>query len=120
MGKALWPSGLFKNALKVVIDPASDGIQYHGMGNRMDYQRFLRIKSAEPQPTNIPEKVEIKSKETFVLLSSNFPQGEFYSRYANGALFDNWEDIVDQLKKLYDQANVAVMPYSPIQLPSIS
>ena len=119
MGKSLWPSGVFKNALKVVIDPASDGILYHGMGNRMDYKRFLRIKSDEPQPTNIPEKVEIESKDTFVLLSSNFPKGEFYNRYSNGALFENWEDIIDQLKKLYDKANVAVMPYSPIQLPNI-
>jgi len=120
MGKSLWPSGVFKNALKIVIDPASDGILYHGMNARMDYKRFLRIKSNEPQPTNIPEKVEIKSKETFVLLSSNFPKGEFYSRYPNGALFENWEDIADQLKKLYDKANVAVIPYSPIQLLNIS
>jgi len=120
MGKSLWPSGVFKNALKVVIDPASDGIQYHGLSDRMDYGRFLRMKANEPQPANIPEKVEIKSKETFVLLSSHFPKGVFYSRYTNGALFENWEDIVDQLKKLYDKANVAVIPYSPIQLPNIN
>jgi len=119
LGKSMWPSGVFKDALKVVINPASDGILYHGMGNRMDYKRYLRMQANEPEPTNIPEKVEIKSKDTFVLLSSNFPKGEFYKRYADGALFDNWGEIIDQLKKLYDQANVVVMPNPSIQLPEI-
>jgi len=119
MGKSMWPSGVFKNALKVVIDPASDGILYHGMGHRMDYKRYLRMKTNEPEPTNIPEKVEIKSKDTFVLLSSNFPKGEFYNRYSDGALFDNCEEIISQLKKLYDKANVTVMPTPSIQLPDI-
>ncbi|HIE30315.1 TPA: DUF2088 domain-containing protein, partial [Candidatus Poribacteria bacterium] len=64
MGKSMWPSGVFKDALKVVINPASDGILYHGMGNRMDYKRFLRLKANEPEPMNIPEKAEIKSKDT--------------------------------------------------------
>lgn len=120
MGKSMWPSGVFKSALKIVIDPASDGIIYHGMGNRMDYKRYLRMKANEPKPTNIPEKAEIKSKDTFVLLSNNFPKDEFYKRYSNGAMFDNWEEIIDQLKKLYDKANVAVIPNSPIQLPEIA
>ena len=119
LGKSMWPSGIFKNALKVVINPASDGIPYHGMGNRMDYKRFLRMRANEPEPTNIPEKVEIKSKDTFVLLSKNFPKGEFYKRYSDGAMFDNWGEIIDQLKKLYDKANVAVMPTPSIQLPEI-
>ncbi|MBC8230490.1 DUF2088 domain-containing protein [bacterium] len=118
MGKSMWPSGVFKNALKVVIDTASDGISYHGMGHRMDYKRYLRMKANEPEPTNIPEKAEIKSKDTFVLLSSNFPKGEFYNRYSDGALFDNWEEIISQLK-LYNKANVAVMPTPSIQLPEI-
>jgi len=119
IGKSLWASEVFKKALTVVIDPASDGILYHGLSSRMDYKRFLREKAKEPQPTHIPEKVEIESEDTFVLLSRHFPKGEFYSRYANGALFDHWEDIVDQLKKRYEKASVAVIPYSPIQLPNI-
>ena len=113
---AIWG---FKDALKVVINPASDGILYHGMGNRMDYKRFLRLKANEPEPMNIPEKVEIKSKDTFVLLSSNFPKGDFYNRHSDGALFDNWKEIIDQLKRLYGKANVAVIPTPSIQLPDI-
>ena len=75
------------------------------------------MKANEPEPTNIPAKAEIKSKDTFVLLSSNFPKGEFYNRYSDGAMFDNWEEIIGQLKKLYNKANVAVMPTPSIQLP---
>ena len=119
MGKSTWPSGVFKNAQKVVINPASDGIQYHGMSNKMDYDTFLKMKASEPEPTDIPEKGEIKSKEGFVLLSSNFPKGVFYKRYSDGALFENWEELIHQLEQLHQKAKVAVIPYSPIQLPHI-
>ena len=119
MGKSLWPSKVFDKALKVIIDPASDGIFYHGMSHRMDYGRFLRTKAREPQQVSIPAIPKIASKDTFVLLSSSFPKALFYSRYTDGALFETWNDVVDQLGKLFDRANVAVIPYAPIQLPSV-
>ena len=118
-GKAMWPSSIFKNAQKVVINPACDGIRYHGMGDKVDYDTFVKMKASKPEPTNIPKKVEIKSKEDFVLLSSDFPKGDFYKQYSKGAMFDNWEDLIHQLEQLYREAKVAVFPYSPIQLPHI-
>ena len=117
--KSIWPSGVFKNAQKVMINPASDGIKYHGLSNKVDYDTFLRMKADEPKPTNIPKKVEIKSKEDFVLLSSDFPKGEFYKQYPNGALFENWGNLIAQLEQLHSEAKVTVIPYSPIQLPHI-
>ncbi|MFC1718412.1 lactate racemase domain-containing protein [Candidatus Poribacteria bacterium] len=117
--KSIWPADLFKSAQKVMINPACDGIRYHGMGDKVDYDIFLKMKAEEPEPVNIPEKVEIKSKEDFVLLSPNFPKGEFYKRYSNGTLFGDWDDLIRQLRQLYDNAKVAVIPYSPIQLPYI-
>ncbi|MFC1716863.1 lactate racemase domain-containing protein [Candidatus Poribacteria bacterium] len=119
LGKSMWPSGVFKNAQKVAINPASDGIMYHGMGDKMDYDAFLKMKANEPEPTDIPENGEIKSKEDFVLLSSGYIRGEFYKRYPSGALFEDWGDLVDQLKRLHHEAKVAIIPYSPIQLPNI-
>lgn len=119
LGKSMWPSGFFSEAQKVVINPASDGILYHGMGNGVDYQTFLEKKAEEQEKTPIPEKAEIQSKDDFVLLSSNFPKDEFYKRYPTGALFYRWDDLMEQLKTLYDAANVAVIPYSPIQLPNV-
>ncbi len=115
----MWPSGVFKNAQKVMINPASDGIIYHGMGHKMDYDAFLEMKANEPEPTDIPENGEVKSKEDFVLLSSGYQRGDFYKRYPSGALFEDWDDLVDQLKQLHHEAKVAIIPYSPIQLPNI-
>jgi nickel-dependent lactate racemase len=119
IGKSMWPSGVFKNAQRVMINSASDGIRYHGMGDKVDYDTFLKMKAYEPEPVNVPEKAEIRAKEDFVLLSANFPKGEFYKRYSNGVMFENWENLVHQLKQLYDNAKVALIPYSPIQLPHI-
>ena len=118
-GKSKWPIDVFRNAQKVMINPASDGIKYHGMSQDVDYDTFLSMKADRPEPTNIPEKAEIKSREGLILLSSNFPEGEFYGRYSNGALFHNWEDLIHQLRQLYHEAKVAVIPYSPMQLPHI-
>ena len=117
--KSMWPSRVFENSQKVMINPASDGIMYHGMSDKVDYDTFLKMKADEPEPTDIPEKGEIKSKDDFILLSSNFPKGEFYKRYPNGALFEDWENLICQLEKLHPEAKVAVIPYSPIQLPHI-
>ena len=117
--KSMWPVNVFKNAQKVMINPASDGIKYHGMSDKVDYDTFLKMEAEKEEPTDIPKKGEIKSKEGFVLLSSNFPKDEFYKRYPDGALFENWEDLIGQLETLHDEAKVAVIPYSPIQLPHI-
>jgi len=119
LGKSLWPSGLFANAQKVAINPASDGILYHGMGAGVDYQTFLAKKAEEQEETHLPATTEIQSKEAFVMLSSNFPKDEFYKRYPTGALFYRWDDLIEQLKPLYDGAAVAIIPYSPIQLPNV-
>jgi lactate racemase len=119
MGKSMWPFGVFKNAQKIVINQASDGINYHGLSHKMDYDSFLKMKANEPEPNNIPENAEIKSKGDFVLLSSNYPKGDFYRHYPNGALFDNWEDLIVQLKQFYHKPKVAVIPYSSLQLPHL-
>jgi nickel-dependent lactate racemase len=115
--KSMWPSDVFKDAQKVMINPASDGVKYHGMSDKVDYDTFLKMKADETEPTDIPKRGEIESRQDFVLLSSNFPKDEFYKRYPNGAMFENWEDLIHQLEQLYHEAKVAIIPYSPIQLP---
>lgn len=117
--KSTWASGVFKDAQKVMINPASDGILYHGMSDKVDYDTFLKMKANEPEPTHIPKNVKIKSKEDFVLLSSSFPKGRFYKRYPNGAMFEDWEELIDQLNQLHHEAKVAIIPHSPIQLPNV-
>ncbi|MFX1295167.1 MAG: lactate racemase domain-containing protein, partial [Promethearchaeota archaeon] len=51
--KSMWPFKIYKNALKIVIDPASDGIFYHGLNFQRDYKIFLRMKANETNSVNI-------------------------------------------------------------------
>ena len=117
--KSTWPSKVFGNAQKVMINLASDGIDYHGMSDKVDYETFLKMKKDEPEPADVPKKGEIKSKDAFVLLTSRFPKAKFYKQHPSGAMFDNWGDLIGQLEQLHREAKVAVIPYSPIQLPHI-
>ena len=119
MGKSTWPYRVFENAQQVMINPASDGIDYHGMSHKVDYETFLKMKKNEQEPADVPEKGEIKSKEDLVLLTSRFPKAKFYKQHPSGAMFDNWDDLIHQLKQLHREAKVAIIPYSPIQLPHI-
>ncbi len=115
--KSMWPSGVFKNAQKVMINPASDGIEYHGLGDRMDYETYLGKKADEK--IDVTEDGGIKSKDDFVLLTSNFPRSKFCRSYPNGAMFESWEELIGQLESLHHKPKVVVIPYSPIQLPQI-
>jgi len=117
--KSTWATGVFTKAQKVMINPASDGIKYHGMSDKMDYDAFLEMKANEPEPGDIPKNGKITSETDFILLSSDYPKSNFYKQYPNGALFEDWEELIGQLKQLHDKARVAVIPYSPIQLPNI-
>ncbi len=117
MGKSMWPSGVFKNAQKVMVNPASDGIGYHGLGDKMDYKTYLDRKADEE--VNVIEDSGIRSKDDFVLLTSNFPKSKFHKSYPNGAMFENWEELISQLESLHSKPKVVVIPYSPIQLPQI-
>ena len=117
--KSMWPSDTFKNAQMVMLIPACDGIRYHGMSDKVDYKTFVEMKASEQEPTNIPKKAVIKSKKDFVVLSENFPKGEFYKLYANGVLLEDWTDLIGQLKQLHGKAKVAVFPYAPLQIPNV-
>ena len=119
MSKSTWPYKVFGDAQKVMINLASDGIYYHGMSDKVDYETFLKMKKDEQESADVPEKGEIKSKEALVLLTSGYPKAGFYRQHPDGAIFDNWGDLIEQLKPLYSEAKVAVIPYSPIQLPHI-
>lgn len=119
ISKSMWPSGVFKNAQKIMIHPCPDGIFYHGIIHKVDYDTFLKMKADKSKPTNILEKVSIESREDFILLSANYPKDEFYKQHPNGAMFGEWEELIGQLEPLYNKAKVAVIPYSPIQVPRL-
>ena len=115
-GKALWPIRLFKNAYKVGINPATDGICYHGLFDRVDYARFRKLKDEELQQ-ELPDP-KIEGPHQTLMWSEHFPVAEFYKRNTDGVLFREWDTLLNQLiEKLPENARVAVFPNASIQVP---
>jgi len=114
-GKALWPLRLFKNAYKVAINPATDGICHHGLYDEIDYARFCKLKAQQPEQ-ELPEP-KIEGPHQTLMWSENFPVDEFYKRNPDGVLFRDWDTLLNQLiVKLPDNARIAVFPNAAIQV----
>jgi len=118
VGKSTWPTTVFENAYKVVVNAASDGVLYHGLSDRMDYARHLMLKQ-KGSNVKVPARASITSKEQMIMLSEHFAPKDFYGRYEDGALFDSWDALVEELKKVCPNGKVAFIPCSAIQLPEI-
>jgi nickel-dependent lactate racemase len=116
VAKAAWPIGLFENAYKVMLNPASDGILYHGLADRMAYSRWRALR-AEAPPAELTPSAEVRSKEQVIVVSEHFPAADFYGRYPEGALFASWEAAVAELRRACPTGKVAALPCAPIQLP---
>ncbi len=118
VGKSTWPTTVFENAYKVVVNAASDGVLYHGLSDRMDYARYLMLKQ-KGSNVKVPARASVTSKEQMIMLSEHFAPKDFYGRYEDGALFDSRDALVEELKKVCPNGKVAVIPCSAIQLPEI-
>jgi len=113
--KALWTKPHFDHAYTVVVNPAVDGICYHGLFDRIDWGRFNAQRLARtPMPD--PEPVLGRSDQTLIW-STNFPVHDFPRKQPNDILVRRWETVIDLLRPAVpEQANVAVFPASGIQL----
>jgi nickel-dependent lactate racemase len=112
-GKALWMRHLFPNAYTVAVNPACDGICYHGLYSRMDWARY------QQQETNgvAEEESRIGNREQPLVWSEKFPRHEFASKIKDGILFRDWGSLIDQLaERLPRDARVAVFPCGGIQV----
>jgi hypothetical protein len=114
-GKALWPMRRFDHAYTVAINPATDGICYHGLFDRVDYARFQKQQAAQPA-VELPEP-QIGSRDQLLVWSENFPAAEFPKKHPNAVLFRQWETLLSALvQKLPSNAKVAVFPCGGIQV----
>lgn len=114
-GKALWPRQYFDRAYTVAINPACDGIAYHGLYDRVNYDRFLENRKSQPPDEERPARIG-KLNQTLVW-SEHFGSNDFYQRHPEDILFRNWDELIGQLAgKLPKDAKVAVFPFSSIQL----
>lgn len=118
VAKSQWPFSLFENAYKVLLNPASDGILYHGLTDRMSYVRYLALKERTREMAPPPPPI-IRSKEQMIMVSEGFAPHDFYRRYPEGALFASWESLVDALQRVCPSGQVAVLPCAPIQLAEV-
>jgi nickel-dependent lactate racemase len=124
MDKAMWPVFLFHRGQKIVINPASGRVAYHGLADQGSYEEVMKRR---PRPSGITNPAKrgkkMVSKDTFMLFSKNFPEIDDYNRYTiicpipdDCAIYENWKYIIKYLKRLYYEPSVSVIPYSILQL----
>jgi nickel-dependent lactate racemase len=116
--KSAWPIGLFANARKVMIDPATDGILYHGLTNQMDYARFVALQRAGAGLDAIPAPAP-RSIDGTIMVSAGFPVADFGHRFTDGTLYTTWESAVADLERACPAGEVAVLPCAAIQIPKV-
>ena len=113
--KALWAKKYFQDAYTVAVNPACDGICYHGLYDRIDWHRYSQNLVTRP-PMADPEPI-IDDIDQVLLWSENFPIQELDSRLPKGVLFRKWRRLIEQLAaKVPTNAKVAVFPCSGIQV----
>ena len=118
-GKALWPRRFFPNAYAVAVNPACDGICYHGLFERRNYERFLAEHEARRQQGDEDPPARIGKPDQTLVLSEHFPTPEFYEKHPRDILFRDWDELVAQLAaKLPADARVVVFPFASIQVPA--
>ena len=114
-GKALWATSYFEKAYKMVLNPASDGICYHGLFDQVDYARFMEQR-AEKTPPEPPEP-KLGNRDQLHVWSEHFRVDDFYKKHSNGILFRNLEQLIQLFaQELPANAKVAVLPSAGIQV----
>lgn len=114
-GKALWATHYFEKAYKMALNPATDGICYHGLFDEIDYKRYLEQRAEKTQP-ELPEP-KIGNRDQLHVWSEHFRVDDFYKKHANGILFRNLEKLIKLFAdKLPSNAKVAVLPSAGIQV----
>ena len=114
--KALWAVPYFeREPYRVVLNAASDGISYHGVGQQLPWSHYLKLRAesgAAPDPPAL-----IDGPDSLLVLSENFLAEEFAVRHAKDLLFRSWEALIEQLEaKLPADATVAVFPNGSAQI----
>lgn len=112
-GKALWMRNLFPKAYTIAVNPACDGLCYHGLYSRMDWARYQQ----QEAPALEEGADRIGSREQPLVWSEKFPRHEFAEKIKGGILFRDWGALIGQLaQKLPADARVAVFPCGGIQV----
>ncbi len=114
-GKALWAASYFEKAYKLLLNPASDGICYHGLFEQIDFTRYMEQR-AKQVPPELPAP-KLGNRDQLHIWSEHFLVDDFYKKHANGILFRNLEQLIQLFAgELPENAKVAVFPSAGIQV----
>jgi nickel-dependent lactate racemase len=113
--KALWARPYFEKAYTVVVNPAVDGIYYHGLFDRIDWLRFNAERQTR-QPMDDPEPI-LDRRDQVLIWSENFPVHDFARKHPNDILVRKWKTALDLLRPVVpERAKAAVFPVSGVQV----
>ncbi len=114
-GKALWATRYFEKAYKMALNPASDGICYHGLFEEIDYARFLQQR-AERTQSELPLP-QLGTQDQLHVWSEHFLVDDFYKKHPGALLFRDLDQLIALFaERLPSQAKVAVLPSAGIQV----
>ncbi|RKU07614.1 hypothetical protein C6503_24315 [Candidatus Poribacteria bacterium] len=114
-GKALWATHYFEKAYKMALNPASDGICYHGLFEEIDYARFSQQR-AERTQSELPPP-QLGTQDQLHVWSEHFLVDDFYKKHPGALLFRDLDQLIALFaEKLPSQAKVAVLPSAGIQV----
>ena len=114
-GKALWATHYFEKAHTMALNPASDGICYHGLFEEIDYARFSQQR-AERTQSELPPP-ELGTQDQLHVWSEHFLVDDFYKKHPGALLFRDLDQLIALFaERLPSQAKVAVLPSAGIQV----
>ena len=114
-GKALWAVSHFEKAYQMALNPASDGICYHGLFEQIDYARFLKERAERTEP-ELPTP-ELGTQDQLHVWSEHFLPDDFYKKHPGALLFRDLDQLIALFaEKLPSHAKVAVLPAAGIQV----
>lgn len=114
-GKALWATRHFEKAYQMALNPASDGICYHGLFDQIDYARFVQQK-AERTASELPAP-QLGNQDQLHVWSEHFLVDDFYKKHPGALLFRDLEQLIALFaEQLPSNAKVAVLPSAGIQV----
>ena len=114
-GKALWAPRYFEKAWTMALNPASDGICYHGLFDQVDYARFRQQREGKTQP-ELPTP-QLGRQAQLHVWSEHFGVDDFYKKHPDALLFRDLAQLIQLFaEKLPADAKVAVLPAAGIQV----
>ena len=114
-GKALWALSYFEKAHRLALNPASDGICYHGLFEQIDYARFLQQRS-ERTESELPAP-QLGTQDQLHVWSEHFLVDDFYKKHPGARLFRDLNELIALFaEKLPTRVKVAVLPAAGIQV----